>query len=118
MGARTNFVIKTTNNAEQDIVLYSHWGGDSSERDFALAIEKALPRIQMGDTSYVARIIVSQLIGNDWDSETGYGLYVGSVNHEEQYQYKEIDLVNGTVTIGTNKTSIQAFLDYYSSATV
>jgi hypothetical protein len=112
MGARTNFVIKTTPNPDENIVLYSHWGGDESETAFAYAINKAMPRIQMGDTSYATRIIVSQLIGSDWDSETGFGLYVGEISHEEQYQYKEIDLVDNTVTIGDHTTSIQAFLDY------
>lgn len=112
MGARTNFVIKTTGNPSENIVLYSHWGGDESESAFAYAISKAMPRIKMGDTSYAARIIVSQLIGGDWDSETGFGLYVGEVNHEEQYQYKEIDLVDNTVTIGDHTTSVQSFLDY------
>lgn len=112
MGARTNFVIKTTSNPNEDIVLYSHWGGEESESDFAHAINKAKPRIEMGDASYATRIIISQLIGGDWDSETGFGLYVGEVNHEEQYSYKEIDLVNRTVTIGDHTTSIQSFLDY------
>jgi len=51
VGARTNFVIRTTKNPSEDIVLYSHWGGDSSERDFAQAISKAMAR--WGDDSYL-----------------------------------------------------------------
>jgi hypothetical protein len=116
VGARTNFVIKTTENENENIVLYSHWGGDSGVQDFAWAIKKAMPRY--GDNSYFTRIIVSSLINADWDSETGFGLYVGPVNHEESYEYKEIDLVNGTVTIGDHTTSIQAFLEYHQGATV
>ncbi len=116
MGARTNFVIRTTKNPSEDIVLYSHWGGDSSERDFAQAISKAMAR--KGDDSYFTRIIVSQLINDQWDSETGFGLYVGEVTHEESYNYKMIDIPNGTVTIGDHTTPIQAFLDYHLGAMV
>jgi hypothetical protein len=116
VGARTNFVIKTTENENENIVLYSHWGGDSGVQDFAWAINKAMPRY--GDNSYFTRIIVSSLINTEWDSETGFGLYVGPVTHEESYEYKEIDLVNGTVTIGDHTTSIKAFLEYHQGATV
>lgn len=118
MGARTNFVIRTTGNPAEDIVLYSHWGGDESEFAFAQAINKAKDRIEMGDTSYAARIIVSQLIGDQWDEETGFGLYVGEVTHEEEYQYKEIDLVNRTVKVGSHVTSIDAFINYQLNVTV
>jgi len=116
VGARTNFVIRTTENPAEDIVLYSHWGGDSAERDFAQAISKAMARY--GDDSYFVRIIVSQLINDQWDSETGFGLYVGEVTHEESYNYKMIDVKKGTVTIGDHTTSIQAFVDYHLGARV
>jgi len=53
-----------------------------------------------------------------WDSETGFGLYVGEVTHEESYNYKMIDIPNGTVTIGDHTTPIQAFLDYHLGAMV
>jgi hypothetical protein len=70
MGARTNFNFKTESG---EMVLYSHWGGDSKKRDLAAALAVAMPRIKMGDTSYALRIVISQLIGDSWDSETGYG---------------------------------------------
>ncbi len=111
MGARTNFVIRTTKNPSEDIVLYSHWGGDSSERDFAQAISKAMAR--WGDDSYFTRIIVSQLINEQWDSETGFGLYVGllmrqQVSFELKLRYLEylnhsICLKNNTIHLGLCK---------------
>jgi len=112
MGARTNFTIVTTEDPNQNINLYSHWGGDSSVMDLALALNKAMPRIRMGDTSYAARIIINAL-QEDHDSETGYGLYVGEVNHEEQYEYKEVDLTNNTVTIGDLTKPIDKFISYH-----
>ena len=112
MGARTNFTIVTTEDPNQNINLYSHWGGDSGVMDLALALNKAMPRIRMGDTSYAARIIINAL-QEDHDSETGYGLYVGDINHEEQYEYKEVNLINNTVTVGDITKPIDRFIAYY-----
>jgi hypothetical protein len=110
MGARTNFTIVTTEDPNQNINLYSHWGGDSGVIDLALALQKAMPR--MGDTSYFVRILINAL-QDDHDSETGYGLYVGEVNHEESYEYKEVDLTNNTVTIGNLTKPIDKFISYH-----
>ena len=112
MGARTNFTIVTTEDPNQNINLYSHWGGDSGVMDLALALNKAMPRIGMGDTAYAARIIINAL-QDDHDSETGYGLYVGDINHEEQYEYKEVNLTNNTVTVGDITKPIDKFITYY-----
>jgi hypothetical protein len=78
--------------------------------DLARALEKAMPR--MGDTSYFVRILINAL-QEDHDSETGYGLYVGEVNHEEQYEYKEVNLINNTVTVGNLTTTIDKFINYH-----
>jgi hypothetical protein len=110
MGARTNFTIVTTEDPNQNINLYSHWGGDSGVMDLALALNKAMPR--MGDTSYFVRILINAL-QEDHDSETGYGLYVGDVNHEEQYEYKEVNLINNTVTVGDITKPIDKFINYH-----
>jgi len=75
-----------------------------------LALQKAMPR--MGDTSYFVRILINAL-QDDHDSETGYGLYVGEVNHEESYEYKEVDLTNNTVTIGDLTKPIDKFISYH-----
>jgi hypothetical protein len=112
MGARTNFTIVTTEDPNQNINLYSHWGGDSGVMDLALALNKAMPRILMGDTSYAARILINAL-QEDHDSETGYGLYVGDINHEEQYEYKEVNLTNNTVTVGDITKPIDKFISYH-----
>ena len=112
MGARTNFTIVTTEDPNQNINLYSHWGGDSGVMDLALALNKAMSRITMGDAAYATRIIINALQDNH-DSETGYGLYVGDINHEEQYEYKEVNLTNNTVTVGDITKPIDKFVNYY-----
>ena len=101
MGARTNYTIVTTDNPAQNINVYSHWEGEESVGILQHAVEKALPRIKMGDISYATRIIIDNLIADGRDSETGYGIYIGSeITHEEQYEYKKVNLINNTVTIG------------------
>lgn len=111
MGARTNYTIITTENPEQNINVYAHWDGDSSVSNLQHAIEKAMPRIKMGDTSYAVRIIIDNLTIEGRDSETGYGIYIGSeITHEEQYEYKEINLLNNTVTIGNTTYNMDAWL--------
>jgi hypothetical protein len=112
MGARTNFTIVTTEDPNQNINLYSHWGGDNGVLDLANALNKAMPRIRMADAPYATRIIINAL-QEDHDSETGYGLYVGEVNHEEQYEYKEVNLINNTVTVGDLTKPIDKFIAYH-----
>jgi hypothetical protein len=95
MGARTNFTFRTETG---DLTLYSHWGGDSKRSDLAAALQAAMPRIDMVDTSYALRIIVSQLIGDSWNEETGFGLFVGPEGGEESYDWVIVNLINNTVT--------------------
>lgn len=65
------------------IFIYQHWvGGDQSEV-LASALEAARPR--WGDDSYATRICLSQLIGDQWNSELGYGIYVGGTSHGADY---------------------------------
>lgn len=81
MGDRCTFIFADTLEAPEGVdahdpivtMLYSHWGGESRHEDLAHAIAKALPR--WTDPSYATRICVSQIIGSDWDSETGFGLF-------------------------------------------
>lgn len=60
------------------LYLYSHWGGESRHDDLQDALRAAADRIADGDTDYAIRIMVSQLISDDWHRETGYGLSVDS----------------------------------------
>ena len=57
---------------DMGIWYYTHWGGCKLIEDLKKAIRKAKSR--WDDESYCLRIILSQLIGNDWDSETGHGI--------------------------------------------
>jgi hypothetical protein len=78
--------------------------------DLARAIHKAMPRL--GDTSYFVRILINAL-QDEHEGETGYGLYVGEINHEESYEYKEVNLTNNTVTVGDLTKPIDKFISYH-----
>ena len=106
MGARTNFTFITADGA---LTLYSHWGGESKFQDLAYALEKAQAR--QGQTDYELRIIISQLIGQDWDSETGFGLFIGTQGGEESYETCTVFLERDIVMCGTTGFSIQGFIN-------
>lgn len=79
MGDRANFGFKQANG--QTIVLYGHWAGHDMLGKLASAVEAARPR--WNDESYATRIAVSQLVGNEWNSETGWGLTVNQILDNE-----------------------------------
>ncbi len=79
MGDRANFGFVQPNG--QTIVLYGHWAGHNMLGRLADAVIKARPR--WNDSSYATRIATSHLVGNDWSSETGWGLYVNEIGDNE-----------------------------------
>lgn len=91
MGDRTNVVItgKSTEDARNlsdalqgAVVLYSHNDGYYMGPKLAAALRKA--RVRWNDEGYGTRIIVSQIIGGDWNDEYGYGLYAGQIGDNER----------------------------------
>ena len=76
-------------DAESPVIyLYSHWAGSELDALLADALTKAQPR--WTDYSYATRIVISQLIGDDWKSETGWGISTGSFSYPD---YKTIKVV-------------------------
>jgi hypothetical protein len=110
MGARTNFHFKTDTGI---VTLYSHWGGDTKTIDLAKALNAAMPRISMGDTSYALRITISQLIGDSWNSEIGYGIFVGDEAGEEEYDPITVNFINNTVEEVDGTHSISDYINYH-----
>jgi len=115
MGARVNFVFKTELD-KPNIVLYSHWGETTWRFDLAMAIAKAQPRLGMGDTSYATRIMMSQLIGSDWDSETGFGIHLATDEEliEGLFDFcVEIDMTTQMVNDNGHWHSFESFREYH-----
>jgi len=79
MGDRANFGFVQGNG--NTIVLYGHWAGHNMLAQLAEAVFKARPR--WSDPSYATRITISQMINNDWNSETGWGLHVNEIGDNE-----------------------------------
>ena len=79
MGDRANFVFVQENG--EAIVLYGHWAGHNMLSNLAEAVFKARPR--WNDSSYATRIAISNLIGDQWNMETGWGLQVNEISDNE-----------------------------------
>lgn len=110
MGDRIVFTIKQSNDSS--VSLYSHWGGENRFNDLARALQAAEPR--WNDVSYGTRIIISELIGDQWDQELGYGIWA---NNEDSVSGDHpditIDLINKTVTDETGTHSFVEFISYH-----
>ncbi len=80
MGDRAN--IGFTEHINSPVInLYTHWHGSERRELLAWALEKSKPR--WADPSYATRIAISQIVGEDWDKETGWGLMVDSFGDNE-----------------------------------
>lgn len=79
MGDRANFGFVQPNG--NTIVLYGHWAGHQMLAKLADAVIKARPR--WNDSSYATRITTGQLVGDQWNMETGWGLHVNEIADNE-----------------------------------
>jgi hypothetical protein len=95
------------------INLYSHWGGYDRFNLLAKALKAAEPR--WNDPSYCTRIIVSQLIGDEWNDELGFGLWASTEHGLYGGDHPDIviDLVFKTVTDETGTHSFDSFISYH-----
>ena len=77
-------------DAESPVIyLYSHWAGSELDDLLADALTKAEPR--WSDDSYATRIVISQLVGDDWRSETGWGISVGTFSYPDYQTIKVVE---------------------------
>jgi hypothetical protein len=94
MGDRANFGFR---DSKEDIVfLYGHWAGHRMLEQLADAVQAAEPR--WTDESYATRICISQLIGDEWTSQTGWGITVNQLADNE-HKVPIIDWNNQTFTL-------------------
>lgn len=110
MGARTVWIIKTSD--EHALHVYGHWAGEFKITRTQRAL--AYARGRWSDESYCARIFLSQLIEDDWDTETGWGMMAGhpdSVMFEEEYVPVTLDVIARTITVSGRIMTYQEFLD-------
>jgi hypothetical protein len=117
MGDRANFGFK--DSKDNIVFLYGHWAGHRMLENLADAVSAAEPRWQ--DESYATRIAISQLIKDEWASETGWGITVNELADNE-HKVPIIDWKNQTFTLMEEdlktvvfSTPLQAFVTKYSS---
>jgi hypothetical protein len=78
-----------------DVVLYQHWGGDGMMNSLATALYAA--RSRWHDESYCTRIIISNLIGDEWAQEYGYGISTYIMDNE--HSIPVVDFSDKTVAL-------------------
>lgn len=116
MGDRANFGFR---DSKEDIVfLYGHWAGHRMLENLANAVEAARPR--WNDETYATRIAISRLVGDEWTSETGWGISVNQLADNE-HKVPVIDWHNKTFTLMEEDlktvvftSSLDSFVNKYS----
>ena len=131
MGDRANFGFKQSNG--ETIVLYGHWAGHDMLGNLASAVETARPR--WTDEAYATRIVISNLVGDNWHELIGWGLTVNSILDNE-HKIPVIDWRSGTFSLHEEASwdedtkvrgmqdepmftmTLDSFINKYSRATV
>jgi hypothetical protein len=117
MGDRANFGFKDRKG--DTIFLYGHWAGHQMLQNLADAVQVAHPR--WSDESYATRICISQLISEEWASETGWGLSVNELGDNEHkvpvinWAAKTFTLMEQDLSAEVFSTSLEGFVAKYSS---
>tara|TARA_B110000503_G_scaffold102475_1_gene153078 strand:+ start:212 stop:535 length:324 start_codon:yes stop_codon:yes gene_type:complete len=107
MGSRTNFELQDDKGS---VWLYSHWGGDDKSADFAKALKHAEPR--WGDTPYAIRMVVSHLIKDQIDGDTGYGI-TSYESGEESYDPLSANFETKTVNYEQEVFTFEEFVQKF-----
>jgi hypothetical protein len=94
MGDRFTFGV--TDRTGDVLYLYSHWGGEDWDNNLKNAIHKGYAHSQSSERAN--RIIISQLIGESWDSTTGYAFSINNVTDTEYEYVPVVDFNHSTVT--------------------
>lgn len=94
MGDRANIVLDYGH--DKKIFLYTHWGGSELPQTLAYALTRGKER--WCDESYLSRIIFSEMVRDNIDDLTGFGIAPYEVDNEHQYLVVDLEAltVNGT----------------------
>ena len=116
MGDRANFGFKDRKG--DTVFLYGHWAGHRMLENLANAVEHARPR--WTDETYATRIAISQLINEEWSSETGWGISINTLADNE-HKVPVIDWAKATFTLFEEdlttvvfQTTLDVFVNKYS----
>ena len=117
MGDRANFGFRDSN--ENIVFLYGHWAGHRMLENLADAVQIAHPR--WNDEAYATRITISQMIRDEWASETGWGISVNQLADNEHkvpiidWKNKIFTLMEEDLKTVVFSTTLDAFVAKYCS---
>ena len=117
MGDRANFGFKDSKG--DTLYLYGHWAGHRMLENLADAVAAAEPR--WTDESYATRIAISRLVGDEWQSETGWGLTINALADNEHkvpvidWNGKEFILMEEDLQTEVFRMPLGNFVTKYSS---
>jgi hypothetical protein len=95
------------------IYLYSHWAGSEMDTLLASALDKAQGR--WSDADYATRIVISQIIADDWKSQLGWGISVDTFAYPDYETIKVVEWSRGIVsTRATQSPEIEIASDTLS----
>lgn len=87
MGERRQMVLYEEEERDPFLFVYTHWGGEELEGVVAQGLFRGRPR--WNDSSYLARILVSEMFMPDIDGLTNFGLSGSSfgVEYDDVHVY-------------------------------
>lgn len=109
MGDRANIMIKEEGGGE--IYLYSHWGGYDLPRVLANALDRG--RGRWNDEPYLSRIIFSEMVKDQIEEDTGYGL--STYRTDWEYDDLIVDVKSQRVNGRGEGMSFDEFVTAYKS---
>jgi len=96
VGDRSNVKIAYESGAM--IGFYTHWGGTELPTIVQTALKRGKPR--WDDEAYLARIIFSEMIKDEVNELTGFGIYPGDHEYDEEHKTIFVNIKEQTVIIG------------------
>lgn len=104
---------------EEPIYLYTHWDGYKLKQTIANALDRG--RGRWTDPSYLNRIIFSEMVKDDIEGDTGYGLsrnYQDSSAATDYKVYASWDLDECKVVTPESEYTFEDFISRFQDANV
>lgn len=95
MGDRANFGFKQSNGT---VYLYGHWAGGGMMNTLAHAIHRIILANRTNDEIYGTRIAISDIVGQEWSNDLGWGISVNYIGDNE-HSVPVVDFTNQTVSL-------------------
>jgi len=86
---------------DHDIFLYTHWGSHKLDSDVRIALLRAKKDGRLDDAEYLSRIVFCQMVGQDTEGTTGYGISCS--------EHGDINLL---ITIDLDQNKVTEFRQY------